>query len=115
MARAQTDIANIVCLDGIRRPQDVIKLGKLSNSHLVFIDTSLKKRFERGQARTDRPVPTWRQFLVQQSAEAESKIDEIAKQADIRLDNSGNKKELKKQIKTKIIPLILVKSPVFWN
>ena len=113
MARAQADIADIVCLDGVRRPQDVMKLHGLSNFHLIFVDTPLEKRFEFGQKRTDRPVQTWEEFIAGQKAEAESKIDEIVIQADIRLDNSGSKEHLKKHVETKIMPLILAKSPVF--
>ena len=113
MARAQADSADIVCLDGVRRPQDVVKLQGLPNFHLVFVDTPLEKRFEFGQKRTDRPVQTWEKFIAEQKAEAESKIDEIAWQADIRLDNSGSKAHLKKQVETKIMLLVLPKSTVF--
>lgn len=101
--RAQTDSANVVCLDGIRRPQDVIKLRNLPNSYLIFVDSSLEKRFERGQTRTDRPIQTWEQFVAEQSAESESKIDEISQTADIRLDNSGTIEDLRLQITKKII------------
>lgn len=103
MARAQADIANIVCLDGVRRPQDVIKLRGLSSFHLVSINTPPEKRFEFGQKRTDRPTQTWEEFLAQENAEAESKIDEIAKQADIRIDNFGTVEDLKMQILAKIL------------
>ena len=103
MERARKDTAKIVCLDGIRHPQDVIKLRDLPNSSLIFIYTSLEKRFERGQARADRPAQTWLQFVLEQSAEAESKIDEIARTADIILNNSGGIDELKAQILEKII------------
>ncbi|MBI2063575.1 MAG: hypothetical protein HYT65_01110, partial [Candidatus Yanofskybacteria bacterium] len=113
MARAQADGADIVCLDGVRRPQDVVKLRGLPNFHLVFVDTPLEKRFKFGQKRTDRPAQTWEKFIAEQKAEAESKIDEIAWKADVRLDNSGSMAHLKKQVETKIMLLVLPKSTVF--
>lgn len=101
--RAEKDVADIVCLDGIRRPQDVEKLRKIPHNYLVFVDTPFEKRFQNAQSRKDRPAPTREQFLAQENAEAESKIDEIAKQADIRIDNSGTVEDLKMQIMAKIL------------
>lgn len=113
MYRATMDPSEIVCLDGIRRPADVIKFRALPNFHLIFLDTPIEKRFEFGQKRKDRPVQIWEQFLIEQGAESESKIDEIAQQADIVLNNSGTKKDLKKQVAVKIMPLIVARSPIF--
>ena len=96
--RAQNDPANIVFLDGIRRPQDALKLRKLPHSYLVFVDSPFEKRLQHAQSRTDRPAPTREQFLAQENAEPEKLIDEIAKQADITLNNSGALKELEAQI-----------------
>ncbi|MBI2063215.1 MAG: hypothetical protein HYT61_03200 [Candidatus Yanofskybacteria bacterium] len=110
--RAEMDPSDIVCLDGVRRPKDVVKLRNLQNGFLVFVETPLEKRFEFGQKRADRQVRTWEEFSAQQGAEAESKIDEIGWQADIRLDNSGSKQYLKKQIETKIIPLVLTSNSI---
>lgn len=105
MARVQADTANIVYLDGVRRIQDVIKLRGLSNFHLVFINTPPKKRFEFGQKRTDRPTQTWEEFLAQENAEADSKIDEISRNAKFVLDNSGTLEHLKSQIRKLLIGL----------
>jgi len=101
--RAQNDAANIVFLDGIRRPQDVPKFLKLPNSHLILVDAPFEKRLQHAQSRTDRPAPTREQFLAQENAEPERLIDKIAKQANITLTNSGTLEELEGQIFGKIL------------
>ncbi len=103
MHRATKDTANIVCLDGIRRPQDAIKLRKMPHNYLVFVDTPFERRLQHAQSRKDRPAPTREQFLAQENAESENKIDEIARDADIILTNSGSLEELKSQILGKIL------------
>jgi len=119
MHRAEKDIADVVCLDGIRRPQDIIKLRRMPNNYLVFVDAPFEKRFLNAQSRKDRPAPTREQFLAQESAEAEKMIGEIARQANIVLDNSGTVEELKAQITGKILArklgIIGVKDLKIWG
>lgn len=97
--RATAEQAYIVCLDGIRRPQDTIFLRNLPNSHLIYVDAPLEIRFQRSQKRTDRPVINIDELKNQQSAEADSKIDDISKEADFILDNSCDLICLERQIK----------------
>jgi dephospho-CoA kinase len=62
----------------------------------------MEERFRRLKARADRPgdaEKTWEAFQAEQSAEAESMIDEIGKEADIYLDNSGTIEELRSQVR----------------
>ena len=100
--RALKDSADIVFLDGVRRPQDVTMLRRLPNSHLVCVEAVPEVRFERLKKRADRPgdaEKTWEQFLKEQSAEAESMIDAIGREADFRIDNSNDLESLRKQVR----------------
>lgn len=95
---AEADHADIVFFDGVRRPQDVVMLRGLPNSYLVAIEAPPEIRYERLRKRNDRPgdaEKTWEEFLAENNAEAESKIDEIAKKADIVIDNSGTLDDLR--------------------
>lgn len=104
--RASDDPANIVFLDGVRRPKDVVMLKKLSNTHafLIYIYASMEKRFQRLIKRNDRPgdaKKTWEEFQAEQSAEAESLINTLRPMANFEIDNSEDDpefKSLKRQI-----------------
>lgn len=98
--RALRDTSEIVFLDGVRRPKDVVMLKKLSQTHafLIYIFAPIDKRFERLKKRNDRPgdaEKTWEQFLAEQSAEAESLIEILMPIADFKFDNSNDDKEFK--------------------
>lgn len=98
--RALRDTSEIVFLDGVRRPKDVVMLRKLSSTHafLIYIFAPIDKRFERLKKRNDRPgdgEKTWEQFLAEQSAEAESLIETLRPIADFKLDNFEDDKEFK--------------------
>lgn len=99
--RAKLDPADIVVLDGIRRPQDVEMLRRLPRNYLVLVEAPPDIRFERIKLRADRPgdaEKTYEEFLHEQSAESESLIDEIGKEADVYLDNSGTLENLRLQV-----------------
>ena len=85
--RAEVDI---VALHGIRRPADTVKLRELPGFRLVYIDAPARLRYEwmkRANEREGDKDKTWEQFLVEERAEPQLLIDEIAKQADIVLVN----------------------------
>ncbi len=99
---AEVDDSEIIFFDGVRRPQDVAMLHGLSNSHLIAIEAPAEIRLERLKKRADRPgdaEKTWEEFLAEDNAESESKIDEIAKAADVHIDNSGTEESLRAQVK----------------
>ena len=100
-SRVLSDNADVPFLDGVRRPQDVTMLRALPQSHLIFISAPLEKRYEWLKARADRPGDankTWEEFLSEQAAEAESKIDELRQFADFEIDNCGDLSFLKGQV-----------------
>ncbi len=98
--RASDDPSDIVFLDGVRRPQDVVMLKRLSQTHafLVYICAPIEERFKRLTKRNDRPgdaEKTWEQFLAEQSAETESLIDALRPMANFELYNSFHDPEFR--------------------
>lgn len=99
---AEADDADIIFFDGVRRPQDLAMLRGLSNSHIIAIEAPAEIRFERLKKRADRPgdtEKTWEEFCAEGNAESESKIDDIAKDVDFVIDNSGTMDDLKRHVK----------------
>lgn len=96
--RALADPADIVFLDGVRRLKDVEMLKKLPNSFLGYVYAPPEEAYKRLVARNDRPgdaEKTWEQFLSEQSAEAESLIENLRPMADFELYNSSHDPEFK--------------------
>lgn len=91
LKRAFHDNADIVFLDGVRRPKDIEMLKKLPNSFLGYIFAPPEEAYKRLVIRNDRPgdaEKTWEEFLAEQAAETESLIDDLRPMADFELDNS---------------------------
>lgn len=96
--RALADNADVVFLDGIRRPKDVEMLKNLPNSYLGYVWAPPEAAYRRLLKRNDRPgdgEKTWEQFQVEQSAEAESLIYTLEPLADFTLDNTMYDPEFK--------------------
>lgn len=108
--RAETDNADFIFFDGVRRPQDVVMLRRLSESLIINLVADMNVRFERLRKRADRPgdaEKTWEEFQSEQAAESESRIDEIARYADVHIDNSHDnpekfRSEVKKLLQEKV-------------
>jgi len=97
--RVLADPADVVFLDGVRRPKDVEMLKKLPNSFLGYVYAPPEEAYKRLVVRNDRPgdaLKTWEQFLAEQAAEAESLIETLRPMADFELDNSLHDPEFKK-------------------
>jgi len=96
--RVLADPADIVFLDGVRRPKDIEMLKKLPNSFLGYVYAPAEEAHKRLVVRNDRPgdaEKTWEQFQAEQAAEAESLIDILRPMADFELDNSSHDPEFK--------------------
>lgn len=106
--RAVSDNADIVYLDGVRRPKDVEMLKKLPNSFLGYVFAPSEEAHKRLVIRNDRPgdaEKTWEEFLAEQAAEAESLIDILRPTADFELDNSLPDPEFK-SLRTQVVSFI---------
>ncbi|MDO8676134.1 MAG: hypothetical protein Q7K16_00515 [Candidatus Azambacteria bacterium] len=106
--RVLVDPADIVFLDGVRRPKDVEMLKKLPNSFLGYVYAPPEEAYKRLVKRNDRPgdaKKTWEQFLAEQSAEAESLIGTLRPLADFALDNYTHDPEFK-FLRAQVVSLI---------
>jgi len=103
------DIADIVVVEGIRRPADVSLLSKLDNFYLMYITAPVEIRFERTKQRGEKANEnemTLEMFLGQEQASTEILIPEIGATAKYTIDNSGTKEELHSKIDEIIAKLI---------
>lgn len=93
--------ADIVVVDGIRRLEDIEDLRTNPNFHLIEITVDPKIRFERLKKRNQKPGEsemTWEEFLAVGQKETEVTIAKVAEQAQIKLNNEGEIKELEAQL-----------------
>ena len=100
---AETSLAPIVCVDGVRRPKDLEFLKELPGFYLINVEAEPRLRYERITNRGQNPGEsagelTFEQFQKNESAEAESLIEAVAKEAKFKINNNGTKEDLYKQI-----------------
>ena len=98
---AKKSTANIIAIDGVRRPMDIKYLKELPGFILVKIETEQKIRYQRILSRGQNPGEaqiTFEEFQTQEAAEAESLISKVAKEAKFFLDNNGSLDNLYHQV-----------------
>lgn len=98
---AENDTNELVVIEGIRRPADIVYLSKLPNFILIEIFADLKIRFDRITKRNENPddtTKTFEQFIKDHERSTEVSVLEVAKLAKEKIDNNGNTEELHKQL-----------------
>lgn len=93
--------SDIVVIDGVRRPTDIEHLNKLPSFILIKIDAEPQLRYKRLVARNENEGDdrkTFKQFLEDHKAEADSLIPMVMATAKHSIDNSGSFEDLYKQI-----------------
>ncbi len=93
--------AELIVVDGIRRPEDIEDLRKNPSFHLIEISASPETRFERLKKRGEKPdeaAMTWEDFLAMSQRETEATIAAVAAQAEKKITNEGDLAALEKQI-----------------
>jgi dephospho-CoA kinase len=98
---AKKNPAELMAIDGVRRPDDIKYLAQIPGFVLVNIFADMEKRFQRIIARgenTDDTKKTFEQFKADHEQEAELKIEEIASTAQEKIDNNGTVEELHQQL-----------------
>ena len=93
--------ANIVGIDGVRRPTDIEHLTKLPNFFLIKIDADPRLRYERLVKRNENEgddKKTFEQFLKDHESEADSLIPMVMATAKYSINNNGSFEDLYKQI-----------------
>jgi len=97
----------VIVLDGIRRLTDIEKLKNFPEFKMVYIETDIKKCYERIIGRrenADDANKTFERFKNEHNNESELLIKELKSHADYVIDNNGSLEDLYKQL-DKIINL----------
>lgn len=95
------DKSTIICVDGIRRPADIVYLKKLDNFHLIHIYADEQIRYNRIIERSENPDDknkTFEQFQKDQQQETEITIPQVVAEAESRINNNGTKEDLYQEI-----------------
>jgi dephospho-CoA kinase len=99
--KIKKDKNKIIILDGIRKKEEINTLKKIKGFKLVFINadniTRYKRLIKRNENKDDREK-TFEQFLKDDKLETEKNIRSFKKLSDYEINNSGNVKELHKNI-----------------
>ena len=93
--------ANVVCIDGIRRPKDIAVLSEMEGFKLVHITADMQTRYDRLIARTensDDQTKTYEQFQEDHKRSTEVTIAGVAEGADIIINNNGSFEDLYTQL-----------------
>lgn len=92
---------HLIIVDGVRRLPDIKYLRELPEFKLVSIETDQESRWKRMTMRgenVDDINKTFDQFKIDEQAEAEQKISEVAKTADFVINNDSTVEDLYQQI-----------------
>jgi len=98
---AEDQDADIVILDGVRRPADIIHATKMGSFSLIAIDVSPEIRYERMKSRNENEGDinkTYEDFLKDHESETEIMIPGLMENADYTLENNGSLEELYEKI-----------------
>ncbi len=97
----QDHVASMVCIDGIRRPQDIDVLRELPGFVLVHITATMEKRYERMQERNENAgdrTKTFDTFVAEHERSTEQTIGKVAAGADVEINNNGTLEDLYRQL-----------------
>jgi len=92
---------DIVIIDGIRRPGDIVVLEPLPIFKLVAIDVPPKLRYERMKGRGEKAGEnqlTWEQFQEQENAPTEVTIPLVMERAWKTISNEGGREEFETKV-----------------
>ena len=97
----KNDSHEIVAVEGIRRPSDIIDIEKMPGFHLIYITADPRLRWERLVLRNENEgddKKTYEQFLKDEEAEPEQLIKDLGAKAEYKITNNGTYDEFYKQI-----------------
>jgi dephospho-CoA kinase len=97
----KSDKHDVVTVDGVRRFEDVKFLRKLPSFKLVYIEASLKNRYERlikRRENADDATKTFEDFKKDLKLEAELEVKKLKEKADVVVENNGTREELYAQV-----------------
>lgn len=97
---------DIVVIDGIRRPEDIVALEPLPHFHLIAIEADQELRFERMKKRGEKATEatmSWEKFLEDEGAETERTIPFTMTRAKYHLSNNGTREAFEQAIQSLLI------------
>lgn len=97
----KNDANDVVAIDGVRRLADIKYLRELPEFKLIYIETEIKKCYERIVGRGENPDEkgkTFEEFQRDHEQDAELQIRDLKNSADFVVDNNGAVEELFGQI-----------------
>lgn len=92
---------DIVVVDGIRRPADIVALEPLPQFKLISIEVNAELRYERMKKRGEKATEsdmTWEQFMNEENAPTEVTIPQVMDRAWRRITNEGSKEEFEEAV-----------------
>lgn len=93
---------DIVVVDGIRRPGDIVALEPLPQFKLISIEVPAELRFERMKKRGEKATEsnmTWEQFMNEEKAPTEITIPKVMDRAWRAIPNEGSKEEFEEAVR----------------
>ncbi|MCB9798721.1 AAA family ATPase [Candidatus Nomurabacteria bacterium] len=97
----ESDPSPLIVVEGIRRNADIEYLKKIPGFQMVEIVADPEIRYQRLIQRTEKAddqSKTYEQFLEDHKRSTEVSILEVAKHADISIDNNGDEQSLQRQL-----------------
>jgi dephospho-CoA kinase len=96
----EKDPSEVLVVDGIRYENEVDMLKGLENSVLVYVDAPARIRYERAVKRGERGEGgiSFEEFLRNDSAETERRIESLKPLADHVIDNTGTLEDLIREV-----------------
>lgn len=91
---------NLVVIDGIRRPEDIVGLEPLPNFHLIAIEADAKLRYDRMRHRGEKATESnlsWEDFLANEADETEKSIPFAMARAKYRIANNGTREDFERE------------------
>jgi dephospho-CoA kinase len=93
---------DVVVIDGIRRPEDIVSLEASPLFELVAIEVPARLRYERMKKRGEKVGEgnmTWEQFQTEEQAPTEVTIPQVMERADYHIPNEGSREEFEQRIR----------------
>ena len=97
----QSDSAQVIILDGVRRDSELKIVKKQKGSLLIYITADVKVRFERLKKRSEKVGEiglSLKQFMDEEKVQTELEIPKLGARADLKMDNNGTLAEFKMKI-----------------
>ena len=100
-AKVTKSEANLVVVDGIRRPGDVQAFAMMEGFVFVYVDAPIELRHSRMQKRgekADDATKSFDEFVQDHEYEAEKLVTTLKESASVVIDNSGDVEALKSEL-----------------